>query len=38
MKAGLAEVREKLETDRDPMETAAELIVSALDKELVHDR
>jgi lipid-A-disaccharide synthase len=38
MKAGLSDVRRKLETDRDPMETAAELIVSVLDKELVHDR
>jgi len=38
MKAGLAQVRGELETARDPMETAVELIVSALDKELVHDR
>lgn len=38
MKAGLADVRRKLETDRDPMETAVDLIVSVLDKELVHDR
>ena len=34
MKAHLSDVRRKLETDRDPMETAAELIVSVLDKEL----
>jgi lipid-A-disaccharide synthase len=38
MKTGLAQVRRDLETARDPMETAVELIVSALDKELVHDR
>ncbi len=38
MKSALAQVRRELETQRDPMETAVELIVSALDKELVHDR
>ena len=38
MRAGLTEIRRELETARDPMETAVELIVSALDKELVHDR
>lgn len=30
MKAGLANVRRKLETDRDPMDTAVDLIVSVL--------
>jgi lipid-A-disaccharide synthase len=38
MRAGLTDVRCELETARDPMDTAVELIVSALDKELVHDR
>jgi lipid-A-disaccharide synthase len=38
MKAGLRQVRSALDTDRDPMETAVDLIVSVLDKELVHDR
>jgi lipid-A-disaccharide synthase len=38
MRADLAEVRSRLESDRDPMENAVDLIRSVLDKELVHDR
>lgn len=38
MRADLAEVRSRLESDRDPIENAVALIRSVLDKELVHDR
>jgi len=38
MRRGLGEVRARLASDRDPMETAADLIRSAFEKELVHDR
>ena len=37
MRAELAEDRRRLDTDRDPMDRAVDLIVSVLDKELVHD-
>ena len=37
MRAGLAEVRSRLESPLDPMEKAVALICSVLDKETVHD-